>query len=512
MVIECKYHPSRPQRLFHETKSDEVMYGGEVSGGKTKALIMEAMLKACKYPGVTIYLFRATYQQGEDTLLQEMERSYPPEIGKYVKLDQTFYVVNGSKIKMRQCKTLDDAKKNDGKEFSLLLIDEAQHLEHDAFDYLCTRPRANKDLGIQPQVKFTAMQGGKGHSWINRKYVKPLIANEPKQEIVTDSKTGEQYKVWRQFIPASLEDNFHVDRRYAARLAMRSDRLQKKVRSSDWNAVEGAAFPEWVDKPLDENGNPTDRWTHVIKPFEIPPNWPIYRGFDYGRSSPYSVLWFARGDERYKNRLFLIHELYGGTEDEEGLDEPVSVIADKIARIEAPLLQKHGMIDGVADPAIFSKSAFSEESIAAVMATPMRDEHGNIVRHAIDFRDPRHDPEAANNVINNRLLGKELIHQALVFDADGHPSIQVFETCKWFRKHFPELTRDAKNPDDVDSDKTADHDYDAFRYVIMLTKPKVKAPVDIRKYRPRNPLGFTPREDSDDYGKVLQIPEIIVGG
>lgn len=512
MLVNCYYHPSRPQRLFHETTADEVMYGGEIGGGKTAAILMDALLTGCKYPGVTMYLFRATYQQGEDTLLEEMQRAYPKEIGEYRKQDTTYYFINGSKLKMRQCKTLADAMKNDGKEFSKLYIDEAQHLDFDAFDYLCLRPRANISLGVQPQVKFSAMQGGKGHAWINRKYVKPFVPNEPLQVTVVDMKTGIEYKMYRQFIPASLEDNFHVDKKYAGRLAMRSEKLQKKTRTNDWNSVDGQVFTEWVDAPYDADGNPTDRWTHVVKPFEIPAHWPIYRGFDYGRASPYSVLWFARGDERYKNRLFLIHELYGGTDDEEGLDEPISVIAEKIARIEAPLLERNGFIDGVADPSIFSKSAYADESIASVMATPVKDAMGEVVRHAISFRDPRHDPEAAQNVINNRLQGKELIHQALVFDADGHPSIQVFETCTKFRKHFPELTRDPKNPDDVDSDKTADHDYDAFRYVMVLTKPKVKAPVDIRKYRPRNPLGFERRSEDADNGKVLQIPEIIVGG
>lgn len=498
MQVVINYHPSKPQRLFHDTEADEIMYGGELGGGKTKALAMDALLTALKHPGATMYVFRATYQQGADTLLEEMERSYPKEIAQYNKQEETWYFAGGSKLKMRQCRTLEDAKKNDGKEFNKLYIDEAQHLNFDAFDYLCTRPRANKALGVHPQVKFTAMENGKGHSWIKRNFVDPLENNVPKLYLVKDEKTGNETEIYRQFIPASLSDNKHVDDKYVGRLGMRAERLRKMARGSRWTNVEGAAFKEWVDKPLDENGKPTDKWTHVIKAFEIPAHWPIYRGYDYGRAKPYAFGWFTRGDETYNNRLFMICELYGGTEDEEGLDEPASKQADKALVIESPLIDKHGWIEGVADPSIFAKSAFADESIASTM-----EEHG------IYFRDPRHDPEVAQNVINNRLQGKAIIHELLIFDAEGHPGFQVFDTCKMFRKHFPELTVDPKNPDDVDSDGTNDHDYDQFRYVAVLTKPKVKMPISAPSKFRRNPLDFE-SSNYDNHGgsKLIKLPTI----
>jgi hypothetical protein len=452
MNVIIPYHPSKPQRLFHETEADEVGYGGELGGGKTKALAMEGLLSCLKYPA-TLYCFRATYQQGSDTLFEEMERSYPPELARYNKEDNEWHWITGGKIKMRQCRTLEDAKKNDGKEFNKLLVDEAQHIPFDAFDYLCTRPRANKALGIHPQVKFTAMQGGKGHAWIKRNYIDPLEPNVPKLYIAKDEKTGEETEIYRQFIPASLEDNKHIDDKYVGRLNMRSDRLRKMARGNRWTDVEGQSFPEWVDRPyLDSDQKQANyKGTHVIPAFEVPAHWPIYRGFDYGRAKPYSALWFTRGDDMYGNRLYLIHELYGGTEDEEGLNETVSQIAEKIAAVEKPLAQKHGWITGIADPSIFSKSPYEqEESIASVME-----------QHGVVFEDPHYNKDVGVNVINNRFQGKQLIHEALLFDAEGYPGLQVFDCCKKFRQHFPELVTDPKNPDDVDSEGTADHDYDA---------------------------------------------------
>jgi len=508
------YHPSEPQRLFHETTADEVGYGGEIGGGKTKALAMDMLFKAVKYPKANIYCFRATYQQGQDTLLEEIEHSYPPQIGRYNIGDTTYYFVNGSKIKIRQCNTLADAMKNDGKEFNILYIDEAQHLLYVVFDYLCLRPRANKNLGISPQVKFTAMQGGKGHAWIKRDYINGLMPNEPKMTLVTDDRTGETYEIFRQFIPAALSDNKHVDSKYAGRLGMRSAKLRKKVTTNDWNAIEGQSFPEWVDKPTEDgkpDGKRNDKWTHVIKPFPIPEHWPIYRGYDHGYSSPFSGLWATRGDETYGNRLFFIAECYGGTEDEEGLRLPNSQIGEMLAFVEKPLMEKHGWVEGVADPSIYSRSSSSEESIADVLRNVIVAEiNGHPT--GLEFHDPRFEEEFRNNVINNRLLGISLIHELLRFDGEGYPGVQVFDTCRRFCKHFPELVSSPKNPDDVDSDGTADHDYDAFRYIVMMTKPKVKTPIAMPRRRRFDPMGFgTEIYDGDDNGKVISMPEIKVG-
>lgn len=514
MLIKLDYHPSPPQRRFHETDSDEALFGGEVGSGKTKALVMDALFMACRFPGIALYTFRGTYKEGEDTILEEIERSYPKEIGYYSKIDTTFYYVNGSKLKLRQCKTIEDAKKNDSKEFGILYVDEPQGLSFEVFDYLCTRVRANKKLGVKPQVKLTAMQGGKGHAWIKRNLVDPCIAtpNRPVEITVVDDRTGEKFIITREFIPAATRDNKYVDDGYIARMNARSEKLRRKLLTYDWNAIEGQAFREWVDRPyLDsERKQPNYRNTHVVPDFPIPEHWPIFRGYDYGRAKPYSFLWFTRGDETYGGRLFLIRELYGGKEDESGMDEPVSKQAEKALIIERAFVAKHGYVEGVADPSIFAKSPWEDESIASMMGNRYDEETGELIREGIEFLDPRYEKSVAQNIINNRLQGKELIHEALIFDGAGFPGFQVFESCAQFRKHFPELVVSPKNPDDVDSEDTADHDYDAFRYVVMLTKPRAKKIVDIPKRRRWDPLDVNKDRREND-GKLLEIkvPEIM---
>jgi hypothetical protein len=51
------------------------------------------------------------------------------------------------------------------------------------------------------------------------------------------------------------------------------------------------------------------------------------------------------------------------------------------------------------------------------------------------------------------------------------------------------------------------------RYVVVLTKPKVKTPTQISKKRRFDPLDFGERRnENDDKGRVIQLPDIIVGG
>ena len=496
MIVRIPYHPSEPQKLFHESTADECFYGGQAGGGKSAALVSDALVESLKHPKLVSWFFRATYQQGKDTLLEELRRRYPPDgvIGRWESGDTTYGFHNGAKIRFRQVRTLEEAKKYDGTEFNRLYIDEAQNMPYQVYDYLCTRVRANKELHVDAQVKLTGMPGGIGNAWLKRMFIS-LDANE----LVTMrvwSDYDECYKtITRQFIPATIRDNKHIDSGYTLRLEQRGENIKRALLYGDWNVLDGQAFPEWRDE---EDNYDTGLWTHVIAPFDIPAHWRVYRSYDYGSAAPYSVLWFAKGDETVNNRLFMIHELYGGKDNNEGLRETVSQQAEKIAAIEAPLAKKHGFIDGVADPSIFSKSPYGDESIASVMQA-----------HGVEFRDPRYDKDVGQNIINNRLQGKQLIHEALLFDTSGRPGVQVFSTCKQFRKHFPELMSDKDNPEDVESKNTEDHDYDAFRYLITLTQPRIKKPTPIYSRRRLDPLDMGTRIDDGTTGRLLELPDII---
>lgn len=505
MKLEVPYHPSARQRKFHDSTADELLYGGAAGGGKSCAVVIDALIKAIEHPGCFFYCFRRTYGELEDTLISEAKRWYPKELGKWVMgPPPTFYLHNGAEIRFRHCQYETDLEKYQSAQMAGLYIDEAGHFSFKMFDYLSTRVRAVKELGFKPQVKLTANPGGVGHGWLKQKFINGARSDEIKRIVSHSEYLGKDIEQYVQFIPAKVSDNPHLGEEYIVRLEGRGESLKRAMLFGDWDIFDGQAFPEWRNDPEHYDDH---KYTHVVNPFIIPRSWRLFKSYDYGHSAPYSVLWWAIGDDTVDKRVYLIKELYGGSEKEfnTGLRETAVEQAAKIRAIETTPqvlrftdtegkerqvvinMAEHGFIDGVADPRIWDNSAGTNTCIGDMMkAKP----------YCVFFRDSRHDPSAKPNVVNNRLQGKQIFHTLLRFKDDGKPLFQVFSTCTNFIKHIPELVSDPDNPEDVESDKTEDHDYDATRYMLMIQKPnamKKKQLMLRRELDDPDPLDMEPK-------------------
>jgi hypothetical protein len=67
------YAPTEPAGEFHDATEYDVLYGGAAGGGKTKALLMDDLRDAIRYPGIRIGAFRRTYDELAESLLKELE-------------------------------------------------------------------------------------------------------------------------------------------------------------------------------------------------------------------------------------------------------------------------------------------------------------------------------------------------------------------------------------------------------------------------------------------------------
>ena len=231
---------------------------------------------------------------------------------------------------------------------------------------------------------------------------------------------------------------------------------RKALLYGDWNSFSGQVFAEFRNNP---EGYESRRWTHVIKPFEIPKHWRRYRSFDFGYSKPFAVQWWAVDTE---GRVYLYRELYGCTkEPDTGVKWEPSRIARKIKDIENEF-EKGNTIIGIADPAIWDASYGEESSPANMME-----------RHGIYF----------DKGDNTRLSGKMQMHYRMAFDEEGYPMLYVFDTCKDTIRTIPALVYDETRVEDVDT-RGEDHLYDTARYFLMSD------PIEARPLPSEQPQGI----------------------
>lgn len=446
------YQPTSRQRLFHASRADEVLFGGAAGGGKSKAIVMDALFRCLLYPKTHAYVFRRTYGELEDTIIREARDSYPEGLGKYNAARHEIELPNRSVIHFRHCAHRDDRFLYKGAEIQWLYFDELTSFEEDIYDFLKTRLRAKKALGVRPCVRSSSNPGDIGHAWVKKRFVDAA----PPMELFTcelvsrQSRRRKRYRL--QYIPSLVTDNPYLGEDYLFQLESKPAALRNALLYGDWNAFEGQVFTEWADRPEHYRDQ---LWTHVVEPFAIPDDWPRYMSFDHGYSRPFSVGWWAvsPGGVAYRYR-----EWYGcepGSANK-GIRLTPRQIAEGIVQREQAERDNNIRIDRVADPAIFDRSR--GDSVAQLM-----EPQGN--RPGVFFRPGEH----------NRLSGKMEIHERLRFDGEGRPKMQVFSTCRDFIRTFPALPYSTTAVEDVDSG-AEDHIYDETRYFCMArpVKPKEK--------------------------------------
>ena len=449
------WEPQPQQRKFMERPEFECLYGGAAGGGKSDALVAEA-LRQIHIPHYKGLIIRRTYPQLSE-LIDKSLLLYPRAVrgARYNTTTHTWTFPTGSKIVFGSMNRKQDRINYQGKAYDFVGFDELTHFEYDEYTYLYSRARPNGP-GTRVYIRSTTNPGGKGHNWVKDRFITAAPPLTPiKEKVVIDAPDGGKIEVVRKriFVPATVFDNRKLlenDPGYIATLGMMPEAEKKALLYGDWDSFSGQVFGEFTNDPEHSKDG---RWSHVIEPFEIPEWWKIYRGFDWGFARPFSVGWYAVSD---KGVLYRIRELYGCTgEPNTGVKWPVEEVAAKIREIETTDPQIKGrQIIGVADPAIWQEDG--GPSIAETMS-----------RARVYFDKADH----------NRIAGKMQCHYRLTFDDEGRSMFYVFNTCKHFIRCIPALIYSETDVEDIDTTQE-DHNYDEWRYVCMARPIKPRKPAE----------------------------------
>lgn len=464
------WQPQPRQAVFMRRPEYEVLFGGSAGGGKSDALVIEALRQVdlAHYKGL---ILRKTFPQLTE-LIEKSEnyysRAYPKAVYNDSKHVWTF--PSGAKIYFGSMQHTKDRTRYQGKAYDYIAFDELTHFTWDEYSYLFSRNRPNGP-GTRVYMRATANPGGIGHGWVKERFItaaKPMTRINKVVRIRFPDGTWRELQRDRIFVPSSVFDNKALlDNKpeYLANLGMLSEAERNALLYGDWDSFTGQVFMEWRNDP---DQYLTRICTHVIEPFRIPETWTIYRGFDWGYSRPFSVGWYAVDHDK---RMYRIRELYGCTgAPNVGVKWEPRKVAQEIKRIESEDPNMKGRtIHGVADPAIFSSAG--QESIATLM------EKDRVWWDAGDHK---------------RIDGKMQIHNRLAFDENGLPMLYVFDTCKHFIRTIPNLVYDEKDVEDVDTDGE-DHIYDELRYICMAN------PISTPPAKKREVVAYSPLDTDDRY-------------
>lgn len=406
------------QRLFIDSTQDEVLYGGAAGGGKSYGQLIDAWIKAIKYPGIQQLILRRTFPELKRSLILKSLLIFNQEHAKYNESDKKWKFKNGSVIEFGYCDSENDVTQYQSAEYDIIRFDELTHFTEFQYTYMISRIRGVNNF--PKQIKSSTNPGSVGHAWVKKRFI------ENKIPMNTFMDELERTYV---FIPAKVQENTFLmasDPDYVKRLEQLPEDDRKALLEGEWDIFKGQYFPEFK------------RNTHVIEPFLIPKEWKRYIALDYGLDM-LACYWFAVDP---KNNIYAYKELY----------ESDLIISDAAKRIKE-VNGNDTITMRYAPPDLWNRRQDTGKSAADIFR-----ENGVLL------------VKSKNERVNGWLSVKEWIKVVDTKDEQTgqlikHSALKIFSNCVNLIRCFPQVQRDEKNPNDVATEPhELTHSLDAVRY------------------------------------------------
>ena len=409
------------QLLCVHSKADERFFGGAKGVGKSLVCLADFAAAEQMHGGSARGLMvRQTFS--EFRWLITMAGEVYQGIARWNANDDCYEWESGAKLYLGHLQHDSHLTKYQGNPYTHLYFDELPEWPSPHQYLFMHSLMRSTDRAIKARMLSTGNPGRPGQGWVHSRFVRPM----PEYHLYIDPFT----KLSRQFIPARLEDNPHIDpEEYDKMLrsaASNNRQLYLAFRYGDWSSPVGQAFEEW------------DEDLHVCPKFDPPIEWQRIAAIDWGTRKPYAILYFAIAPDGH---VYIYNEDYGC---QEGMyDVGVNLSGKEVARRAATY-------------------AFGQGFRTMIIDSSMKDELGHGFTIADQFQEEGWTLLEASK---DRIAGKNAVHALLQtrIMSDDLPMLRVMEHCEHFRRTFPALVYNDRNEsreEDVDS-RGEDHLYDA---------------------------------------------------